>query len=79
MTSQIKHLNCVTMAPRAPFGLTPDRMVAHCLLVEGPNGLTLVDTGFGTEDLAQKRMGRAFIAPDVDEAVVLACLTAAAR
>jgi glyoxylase-like metal-dependent hydrolase (beta-lactamase superfamily II) len=50
------------MAPRAPGAMTPDRMVAHCLLVEGPNGLTLVDTGFGTEDLAQKRMGRAFIA-----------------
>lgn len=62
MTSSIKHLNCVTMAPRAPGGLTPPRMVAHCLLVEGPNGLTLVDTGFGTEDLAQKRMGKPFIA-----------------
>ncbi|MGO4254914.1 MBL fold metallo-hydrolase [Marmoricola sp. RAF53] len=62
MTSQIRHLNCVTMSPRAPGGLTPARMVAHCLLVEGPNGLTLVDTGFGTEDLAQKRMGKPFIA-----------------
>lgn len=62
MTSQIKHLNCATMHPRAPGGLTPDRMVAHCLLVEGPDGLTLVDAGFGTEDLAKKRMGKAFIA-----------------
>ncbi|MFL6062919.1 MAG: MBL fold metallo-hydrolase [Marmoricola sp.] len=61
MTSQIKHLNCVTMAPRAPGGLTPPRMVAHCLLIEGPDGLTLVDTGFGSADLAEKRMGRAFI------------------
>ncbi len=61
MTS-IKHLNCVTMSPRAPGGMTPARMVAHCLLVEGPNGLTLVDTGFGTADIAEKRMGRAFIA-----------------
>lgn len=50
------------MAPKAPGGLTPDRMVCHCLLIEGPNGLTLVDSGFGTEDLAQKRMGKAFIA-----------------
>ncbi len=50
------------MAPKAPGGLTPDRMVCHCLLVEGPNGLTLVDSGFGTEDLAQKRMGKGFIA-----------------
>lgn len=61
MTSGIRHLNCVTMAPRAPGGLTPPRMVAHCLLVERPDGLTLVDTGFGTEDLATKRMGKAFI------------------
>ncbi len=61
MTSPIKHLNCASMSPRAPGGLTPDRMVCHCLLVEGPNGLTLVDSGFGTEDLAQKRMGKAFI------------------
>jgi len=49
------------MSPRAPGGLTPDRMVAHCLLVERADGLTLVDTGFGTADYAGKRMGRAFI------------------
>lgn len=42
--------------------MTPDRMVCHCLLVESPNGLTLVDSGFGTADLAEKRMGKAFIA-----------------
>lgn len=41
--------------------LAPARLVAHCLLVEGDHGLTLVDTGFGTADLAEKRMGRAFI------------------
>ena len=39
----------------------PARMVGHCLLVEGDQGLTLVDTGFGTADLAERRMGRAFI------------------
>jgi glyoxylase-like metal-dependent hydrolase (beta-lactamase superfamily II) len=61
VTSEIRHLNCATMAPRAPGGLTPSRMVAHCLLIEGPDGLTLVDTGFGTADLAQKRMGKPFI------------------
>ena len=42
--------------------MTPDRMVCHCLLVEGPDSLTLVDSGFGTADLAEKRMGKAFIA-----------------
>jgi glyoxylase-like metal-dependent hydrolase (beta-lactamase superfamily II) len=41
--------------------LMPARLVAHCLLVEGAQGLTLVDTGFGTADLAEKRMGKAFI------------------
>lgn len=60
MTS-IKHLNCATMAPKVPGSMTPDRMVCHCLLVEGANGLTLVDSGFGTEDLAHKRMGKGFI------------------
>ena len=63
MSTAVHHLNCVTMRPAAAFGgrITPTRMVAHCLLVEGDNGLTLVDTGFGTADLATKRMGREFI------------------
>lgn len=41
--------------------ITPTRMVCHSLLVEGANSLTIVDTGFGTADLAEKRMGKAFI------------------
>lgn len=41
--------------------VTPERMVCHSLLVEGPDTLTIVDTGFGTADLAEKRMGKAFI------------------
>lgn len=63
MTSAIRHLNCATMSPRLSMGgrFTPARLVAHCLLVEGDQGLTLVDTGFGTADLAEKRMGKAFI------------------
>jgi glyoxylase-like metal-dependent hydrolase (beta-lactamase superfamily II) len=51
--------------------LVPARLVAHCLLVEGDQGLTLVDTGFGTADLAQKRLGRAFVrltGPSLDPA-----------
>lgn len=51
--------------------MTPARMVAHCLLVEGERGLTLVDTGFGTADIAGKRMGRGFITmmgPSLDPA-----------
>lgn len=62
MASEIRHLNCATMHPKGGFGgrLLPPTMVAHCLLVVGADGLTLVDTGFGTADLAERRMGRAF-------------------
>lgn len=36
-------------------------MITHCLLVERPDGLLLVDTGFGTADLADpRRLGRPF-------------------
>src|SRR4051812_1037579 len=52
----IRHLNCASMNP-----LAAPRMVAHCLLVERPEGLLLVDTGFGAADCADpKRLGRAF-------------------
>lgn len=50
------------VAGRLP-GLMPRRLVAHCLLVETENGLTLVDTGFGTGDVAEpRRLGRPFTA-----------------
>lgn len=57
------HLNCATFRPIAVGGLAPPRLVAHCLLVEGDQGLTLVDTGFGTADVAAKyrRMGAGFV------------------
>lgn len=52
----IHHLNCATFHP-----MLVGRMVAHCLLVERPEGLLLVDTGFGSADIADsKRLGRAF-------------------
>jgi glyoxylase-like metal-dependent hydrolase (beta-lactamase superfamily II) len=52
----IHHLNCATMRPP----LTPP-LVAHVLLVERAEGLLLVDTGFGTQDLADpRRLGAAF-------------------
>jgi glyoxylase-like metal-dependent hydrolase (beta-lactamase superfamily II) len=55
--TKVHHLNCATMAPAAGFGgrLAPPRLVAHCLLVEDDDGLTLVDTGLGTADLAAPR------------------------
>jgi glyoxylase-like metal-dependent hydrolase (beta-lactamase superfamily II) len=63
MSTAVHHLNCITMAPAGALGgrITPVRMVAHCLLVEREDGLTLVDTGFGRTDLATRRMGREFI------------------
>ena len=53
---RIHHLNCATMRP--PLAPT---MVAHVLLLERPEGLVLVDTGFGSGDLADKgRLGTPF-------------------
>lgn len=65
---EIHHLNCGTMCPRgarllAGGGgvLEPARLVCHCLLVEGAEGLVLVDTGFGAGDVARRRqLGLAF-------------------
>ncbi|GEP39899.1 MBL fold metallo-hydrolase [Nocardioides psychrotolerans] len=74
MTNQrVHHLNCGTMTP-----LAAAPMVAHVLLVERDEGLLLVDTGFGSADLARpKRLGqpfRAVVRPLLDPAE-----TAAAR
>ena len=48
--------------PAARLGVMPDHLVAHCLLVERADGLTLVDTGIGAGDIADpKRLGGAFV------------------
>lgn len=55
---KIHHLNCGTCCPTGGrlFDGTSDslyaRIVCHCLLVESDAGLILVDTGFGTRDIA---------------------------
>ena len=63
----LHHLNCGSMRPP----LAPP-MVAHVLLVERAEGLLLVDTGFGTGDLADPgRLGapfRALVRPAFDSA-----------
>lgn len=63
----IHHLNCATLRP-----LVGAPMVAHCLLVERPEGLLLVDTGIGTGDLTDPgRLGqpfRAIVRPVLDPA-----------
>lgn len=70
MSVRIHHLNCGTMCPvceRLISGqgswVKPARMVCHCLLIETPSALVLVDTGFGTADLAnpRKRLGAPFV------------------
>ncbi len=52
----IHHLNCGTMSLAVTLGerLAPRRIVAHCLLVERPGGLLLVDTGFGMGDVRRE-------------------------
>ncbi|HEV3054752.1 MAG TPA: MBL fold metallo-hydrolase [Solirubrobacteraceae bacterium] len=52
---QIHHLNCGSMCPIAGRYLIGDdpRIVCHVLLVEGSDGLTLIDTGFGTADVTK--------------------------
>jgi glyoxylase-like metal-dependent hydrolase (beta-lactamase superfamily II) len=67
VSTRIHHLNCASMSPLGSFGgrVAPPQIVAHCLLVEGgegADGLTLVDTGLGTADLARpRRLGRPFL------------------
>jgi glyoxylase-like metal-dependent hydrolase (beta-lactamase superfamily II) len=52
--SVVHHLSCGSMCPAAGrLGLVPRELVAHCLLVETPAGLVLVDTGFGVADVEQ--------------------------
>jgi glyoxylase-like metal-dependent hydrolase (beta-lactamase superfamily II) len=64
----IHHLNCGTLCPygaRVLSGegglLAKTRLICHCLLIEGAEGLVLVDTGFGLEDMRNPRqLGRPF-------------------
>ena len=73
----IHHLNCGTMCPRGARMLTgrggllePAKLVCHCLLIEGAEGLVLVDTGFGSGDVAKRRqlgaMFNALVRPVLD-------------
>jgi glyoxylase-like metal-dependent hydrolase (beta-lactamase superfamily II) len=57
---KIHHLNCGTCCPPGGrlFDGTTDgalgHIVCHCLLIESDKGLVLVDTGFGTRDIANR-------------------------
>jgi len=77
---KVRHLDCATLCPIGGRWLTGygsllerERLVCHCLLVELDDGLLLVDTGLGLEDLGEprRRLGRGFLAltqPKLDEA-----------
>ncbi len=59
---KIHHINCGTLCPFGRRLLSGEgslfeqgRLVCHCLVIEGPQGLVLVDTGFGTYDIAHPR------------------------
>lgn len=66
---KIHHLNCGTLCPfggRLMDGFSgglSGRLVCHCLLIEGPDGLILVDTGFGLQDVIhpEPRLSRFFL------------------
>ena len=65
---RIHHLNCGTLCPRGARLingkgglLEPGRSICHCLLIEADDGLVLLDTGFGAEDVRNpKQLGPVF-------------------
>lgn len=67
---RIHHLNCGTCCPvggrlfDGHSDAASAHLVCHCLLVETSSGLVLVDTGYGTRDVArpQDRLARFFLA-----------------
>jgi glyoxylase-like metal-dependent hydrolase (beta-lactamase superfamily II) len=70
MALRVHHINCGTMCPASAALINGSggllergRMVCHCLLIETPSGLMLVDTGLGTQDVADPvgRLGRRFV------------------
>ena len=58
---RIHHLNCGTCCPPGGrlFDGTTDaalgHLVCHCLLIESDDGLILIDTGFGVQDVERPR------------------------
>ncbi len=63
MALRIHHLNCGTLCPisRALFNgqgslFEPGQLVCHCLLIETEQGLVLVDTGLGLQDVKARQV-----------------------
>lgn len=78
--SQIHHLNCISTCPlggklmddRTDSLIQRGHLTCHCLLIETNDGLVLVDTGFGLQDVhhPKKRLSRFFlslVSPDFRE------------
>lgn len=66
---RVHHLSCGTLCPVGSRGITGDggwldrtKLVCHCLVLETSDGLVVVDSGFGTEDVSDPdgRLGRPF-------------------
>lgn len=75
---RIHHLDCISTCPLGGQLMderstgTRGRLSCHCLLIEHPAGLVLVDTGFGLRDVREPspRLSpffRALLAPDLRE------------
>lgn len=75
---RVHHLNCVSACPLG--GILMDgrarglrgRLANHCLLIEAPESLVLVDTGYGLRDVAEPRTRlspffRALLKPELRE------------
>jgi len=61
MSLKVHHLNCGTLCPfsQALFNgkgslKEPGELICHCLLIETPQGLVLVDTGLGKNDVERR-------------------------
>jgi glyoxylase-like metal-dependent hydrolase (beta-lactamase superfamily II) len=76
---RVHHLNCISTCPFGGWLMDGHslalrgRLVCHCLLVEMPSCLVLVDTGFGLRDVSHPRTRlswffRALLAPELAEA-----------
>jgi hypothetical protein len=52
---RIHHLNCISTCPLGSGAALRGRLACHCLLVETPKELVLIDTGFGLRDVGDPR------------------------
>lgn len=64
---KVHHLNCATFRPPLVAG----GLVAHCLLIESDQGLVLVDTGFGMNEVTDPKatidgLSRTLLKPALD-------------